>query len=117
MATPLSPKVLAHYNSYYPDPASRKPLLAWPREVPIGGTPAATTALTQDIAEFLTNSDLPKLTFHVTPGALAPPEAVAWMKANISNLKVIELGPGTHFIQEDYPDEIGQGIADWLATL
>lgn len=115
--TPLSAEILAHYNGYYPDAASRGPLLAWPREVPIGGVPAQTTELTHRIAEFLTTSQLPKLTFHVTPGALAPPPAVEWMKANIPNLQTIFLGEGTHFIQEDYPSEIGQGLADWLATI
>lgn len=117
VATPLSAEVKAHYNSYYPDPASRAPLLAWPREVPIGGKPEDTTALTRRISEFLTTSSLPKLTFTVTPGALAPPPAVEWMKANVTNLEVIDLGPGVHFIQEDYPDEIGRGLADWLETL
>lgn len=115
--TPLSSEVLAHYNSYYPDAASRAPLLAWPREVPIGGQPEATTALIHRIAAFLTTSDLPKLLFHVTPGAIIPPEAVGWLQANVPNLKTLHLGPGQHFIQEDYPTEIGQGLADWLATL
>ena len=117
VATPLSDEVLAHYNSYYPDAQSRTPLLAWPREVPIGGEPAETTELTRRIADYLTTSDLPKLTFHVTPGALAPPPAIAWMKANVPNLTVIHLGPGLHFIQESYGPEIGQGLADWLTTL
>ena len=115
--TPLSDEVLAQYNSYYPDPASRAPLLAWPRQVPIAGEPATTTELTHKIAQFMTTSDLPKLTFHVTPGALAPEPAVTWMKANVPNLTAIHLGPGAHFIQEDYPHEIGQGLAKWLETL
>ncbi|MGH1416163.1 MAG: haloalkane dehalogenase [Pelagimonas sp.] len=115
--TPLTPDVIAHYNSYYPDAKSRAPLLEWPRQVPIGGLPEQTTALTHEIAKFLTTSDLPKLLFHVTPGVLAPPEVVAWMQENVPNLSTIDLGEGAHFIQEDYPTEIGQGLADWLATL
>ena len=115
--TPLSPDVLAHYNSYYPDEASRKPQLVWPREVPIGGEPATTTQLTKDIAGFLTTSQHPKLLFHVTPGAITPPPAVDWMKANVPNLETIHLGPGAHFIQEDYPNEIGTGLAEWLGRI
>ena len=117
VATPLSPEVLAVYNSYYPDAASRAPLLQWPREVPIGGEPANTVALTNDIAGFLTTSDLPKLLFHVTPGAITPPEAVEWMKANVPNLEDVHLGPGAHFIQEDYPTEIGAALAEWLTRI
>lgn len=117
VAAPLSAETLAAYNSYYPDAASRAPLLAWPREVPIGGEPANTVSLTNRIADFLTTDDRPKLLFHVTPGAITPPEAVEWMQANVSNLTTIHLGPGAHFIQEDYPDEIGIALAEWIATL
>ncbi len=115
--TPLSPEVLAVYNSYYPDAASRAPLLQWPREVPIAGEPANVVALTNEIAGFLTTSELPKLLFHVTPGAITPPEAVEWMKANVPNMQDVHLGEGAHFIQEDYPTEIGQALADWLKTV
>ncbi|GAA6180632.1 haloalkane dehalogenase [Shimia sp. NS0008-38b] len=114
VATPLSDEVLAHYNSYYPDAASRAPILEWPRQVPIGGVPERTTKLTLEIVDYLTTSEIPKLTFHVTPGAIAPPEAIAWMKANVPNLETLHLGPGAHFIQEDYPHEIGRGLAEWL---
>ncbi len=117
VGTPLSPEVLAVYNSYYADAASRAPLLAWPREVPIGGEPAATVDLTRRIATFLTTDQKPKLLFHVTPGAITPPEAVDWMKSNVANLTTIHLGPGAHFVQEDYPDEIGNALAEWIATL
>ncbi len=115
--TPLSDEVLTVYNSYYPDAASRAPLLAWPREVPIGGAPAETVGLTHRIAGFLTTSEIPKLLFNVTPGGITPEPAVQWMQANVPALTTVHLGPGVHFIQEDYPDEIGQGIADWLKTL
>ncbi|MBO6512096.1 MAG: haloalkane dehalogenase [Roseibium sp.] len=115
--TPLAEDILAHYNSYYPDAKSRAPLLAWPREVPIGGEPVETTELTRRIGTYLTESQLPKLLFHVTPGAIVPAPAVEWMQANVPNLETIHLGEGQHFIQEDYPDEIGQGLANWLAKL
>lgn len=115
--TPLSDEVLAHYNSYYPNAASRAPLLAWPRQVPIGGEPAETTELTYKISEFLTSSQIPKLLFHVSPGALVPPASVQWLEANALNLQTIYLGEGQHFIQEDYPSEIGAGLSQWLATL
>ena len=117
VATPLDAATLAHYNSYFSDAAQRAPLLEWPRQVPIGGQPARTTDLTNEIAGFLTTSQLPKLLFHVTPGAITPPEAVEWLKANVPNLTTIHLGPGAHFIQEDYPAEIGQGLADWLQQI
>lgn len=117
VATPLDAPTLAHYNSYYANAAQRAPLLEWPRQVPIGGEPARTTALTNEIAKYLTTSEIPKLLFHVTPGAIMPPDAVKWLQANVPNLSTIHLGPGAHFIQEDYPVEIGQGLADWLKQI
>ncbi len=112
--TPLSADVIAHYNSYYPDAASRTPLLAWPGQVPIGGEPAVTTALSHRIAAFLIARDLPKLTFHVTPGALAPPAAVEWMKSAVPTLKAIHLGPGAHFIQETIQTRLGSAFPTGL---
>ena len=29
----------------------------------------------------------------------------------------VEVGEGTHFIQEDSPKEIGQAVAQWLDTI
>ncbi|MEP2782763.1 MAG: haloalkane dehalogenase [Pseudoruegeria sp.] len=112
--TPLKAEVLAEYNRYYPTPESRAPILQWPREVPIAEIPANTVALTRNIGTFLTTSDLPKLLFHATPGALYTPKVVAWHKANVPNLTTVDLGNGVHFLQEDHPDAIGTGISDWL---
>ena len=52
----------------------------------------------------------------VTLGAMIGAPVVEHLKANVKNLEAIHLGPGRHFIQETYPDEIGQGIANWLKT-
>ena len=115
--TPLPRAVLDVYNSYYPDADSRAPLLAWPREVPIGGEPAAMVDLVNRISDFLKTDAKPKLLFHVTPGAIMPPEAVEWMKGNVPDLTTVHLGEGAHFIQEDYPVEIGTRLAEWISTL
>ncbi len=112
--TPLPEGVLTEYRRPYPTPESRKPTLAWPRQVPIANTPADVTTIMQATGGWLLSTDIPKLMFHVTPGALMPPEAVAWLKPRLSNLTVVDLGAGAHFIQEDYPDEIGTALADWL---
>jgi haloalkane dehalogenase len=43
--------------------------------------------------------------------------AVAYSRANIRNIQTLNVGEGLHFIQEDQPDAVGQGIADWLRGL
>jgi haloalkane dehalogenase len=35
----------------------------------------------------------------------------------MKNLKMIDLGEGLHFIQEDYPHEIGEGISTWYEEI
>ena len=60
---------------------------------------------------------LPKLLFYGTPGALVSPAMVAWSKQNLKNLKTVDIGAGTHFLQEDNPDLIGSQLADWYRVL
>ena len=35
----------------------------------------------------------------------------------MKNLEMIDLGEGLHFIQEDYPHEIGAGVAEWYQRI
>ncbi len=67
--------------------------------------------------EWLTKSDLPKLYFYASPGGLNPAPVVVWVIGNVANLETRFLGYGTHFLQEDHPDLIGKGIADWLRRI
>ena len=115
--TPLSDEVMAEYRRPYPTPESRLPLLRWPREIPVGGVPEHTYNVSVANNEWLLASDLPKLLFHVSPGAIIPIEAAEFLKANVKNLESIFLGEGGHFMQEDYPDEIGRSIAGWLQKI
>ncbi len=40
-------------------------------------------------------------------------EEVAYIKDNFSNTKMIDIGEGIHFVQEDNPHMIGSEIAKW----
>jgi haloalkane dehalogenase len=117
VAKRLSDDVMAHYRAPYPTPESRKPLLQWPREIPIAQSPKPAFDAVTGYIPWLVSSDIPKLLLHVEPGALIPPQAVDWLKANMTNLDTVFLGPGAHFIQEDYPDQIGTALADWLTRV
>ncbi len=95
--------------------AERWPTLAWPREIPIDGEPADVVALVAAYAEFLAQSEVPKLFVNAEPGAIltgAPREFCrSW--PNQSEITV----SGSHFIQEDAGPEIGRAIAAWAAGL
>lgn len=101
------------YRAPYKDPATRKPLWRWANEVPIAGEPADVAALFSAYNDWLQRTPLPKLLFTATPGAIMTAPAVDWARRNLKNLHTVHLGPGIHYLQEDHPADIGQGIASW----
>ena len=105
---------MAEYNRDYPTSADRKILLDWPREIPIGGAPADVAAVVQANSEWLLGTTFPKLMFHVDPGAIIPMQMAEALKGMLTNLETVYLGAGGHFLQEDYADEIGTALAEWL---
>jgi len=42
---------------------------------------------------------------------------VAWSRKHLKNLRVVNVGPGIHYIQEDNPHRIGQELANWYSGL
>ncbi|WP_281404973.1 hypothetical protein [Nitratireductor sp. XY-223] len=36
------------------------------------------------------------------------------LQGSLQNLESVYLGTGGHFVQETYPNEIGQGLSEWL---
>ena len=111
---PLSAEIMAEYNRYYPTAQSRKILLDWPRQIPVAGSPQDVYAVVKANSEWLPGTTFPKLMFHVDPGAIIPMQLAEMLKTSLQNLDAVYLGKGGHFLQEDYPDEIGQGLAAWL---
>ncbi|MFI8084699.1 haloalkane dehalogenase [Kitasatospora sp. NPDC086009] len=117
--TPLAEPDVRPYRAPYPTPASRRPLLAWPRMMPIDGEPADVVARMTAYGIWLANStDVPKLllTFDSSPTLLIDEAMVAWSREHISHLTVEHCGPAGHHAPEDRPDAIGGAIADWLAA-
>ena len=113
----LSTEEMTEYRRPFAEPGEgRRPTLTWPREIPIEGEPADTTAIVGAYADWLATSDVPKLFLKAEPGALLGGGA---------NLDTVRKWPaqievtvkGVHFIQEDSPDEIGHAIADWIKSI
>ena len=114
---PLTEEEMAAYRRPFPTPESRRATLAWPREIPIGGEPAAATAEVVANGEWLYSSPLPKLYFYATPGAVNPAPVTQYVIANTSNLQSVDIGAGAHFLQEDNPHTIGRSLSDWVDAL
>jgi haloalkane dehalogenase len=113
----LTDAEMDRYREPYLEPASRKPVWRWPNEIPIEGEPPDVVEAVAAYNMWLRETELPKLLFHATPGAIVPPPVVEWCRENLSSLKTVDLGAGIHFLQEDHPHEIGAELANWYRTL
>ena len=93
----------------------RRPTLTWPRQIPIAGEPAEVVRVVQDYADWLSESDVPKLFINAEPGAILIGVQREFCRSWPAQQEVTV--PGNHFPQEDSPDEIGQAISGWLREL
>ena len=114
VSRPLREEAKAAYGAPYKTVESRLPTWMWPREVPIGGEPAESVTLMEEIKTFMGTTDFPVLLAYAEPGVLVPPAAVPFYTGLIANIETAFVGRGLHFIQEDQPDAIGRALADWI---
>jgi haloalkane dehalogenase len=108
----LSEQEMDAYRAPFPDRNARRPLLMWPRELPIEGEPADVVAMVTEYGEWLSKSSLPKLLISAEPGAILLGRALEFCRRwpNQREVKV----RGIHFIQEDSPNEIGVALRGFV---
>ena len=104
---------MAVYRRPFSKPGEdRRPTLTWPREIPIEGEPEDVTRIVSRYAEWLAESKIPKLFINAEPGAILIGAQREFCRS-WPNQKEVTV-PGSHFIQEDSPDAIGEAIYSWL---
>ena len=112
----LSEEEMTFYREPFQEPGeSRRPTLTWPREIPIDGQPPEVVELVDDYSAWLSGSDVPKLFVNAEPGAILTGTQRDFCRTWPNQTEVTV--KGTHFIQEDSPEEIGQAIAQWLGDI
>jgi len=112
----LSDKEMAVYRRPFLQPGEdRRPTLTWPRQIPISGKPAEVVQIVQSYADWMGENDIPKLFINAEPGAILVGAQREFCRGWKNQTEITV--KGTHFIQEDSPDEIGQALKDWLDTL
>ena len=97
------------YRAPFREPGeSRRPVLQWPREIPIDGEPGDVVKIVADYGAWLAQSQVPKLFVNAEPGSIlvgAQREFCRrWPQQEEVTVK------GLHFIQEDSGAEIGDAI-------
>ena len=112
----LTEEEMAEYRRPFAEAGEdRRPTLSWTRELPIGGEPADVVKIVQSYADWLKQSDIPKLFINADPGAILVGRQREFCRSWPNQDEVTV--SGIHFIQEDSADAIGHAIADWLKDL
>jgi haloalkane dehalogenase len=114
--TPVGESDLEAYLAPFPTPESRRPVLAWARQIPLGGEPAALVARIEAYDAWLaTSTSVPKLllTFEGSPTLLIGKEMADWCATHIASLESVACGEAGHHAPEDRPEEIAAAVAAW----
>ncbi|MBK7727967.1 MAG: haloalkane dehalogenase [Gammaproteobacteria bacterium] len=93
----------------------RRPVLSWPREIPIAGEPEQMVKIVEDYARWLATCDTPKLFVNAEPGSILVGRQREFCRS-WPNQREITV-KGSHFLQEDSPDEIGAAVAGFVRAL
>jgi haloalkane dehalogenase len=114
--TPVSDEDLEVYLAPYQTRESRRPLLAWARQIPLGGEPAEVVARIEAYDAWLaTSTTVPKLlmTFEGSPTLLIDKEMADWCATHIASLESVSCGQAAHHAPEDRPEEIAAAVSAW----
>jgi len=104
------------YRRPYLEPGeSRRPTLTWPRQIPIEGEPADVVEIVHAYSQWMAENDIPKLFVNAEPGAITTGKPREFCRTWKNQQEVTVAG--SHFIQEDSPDEIAEAIRKWLVSI
>ncbi|MGH8632620.1 MAG: haloalkane dehalogenase [Burkholderiales bacterium] len=113
---PLGEAEMTEYRRPFATPGEdRRPTLSWPRQIPVDGEPKDVVQIVQDYGAWLAASSVPKLFINAEPGSILVGRqrefCRTWPNQREATVK------GTHFVQEDSPDEIGAALAGFVRGL
>ena len=117
MIRKITAEELDVYMAPFQSEESRQPVWRLANDIPVAGQPADTHALFAAYSQKLTQSEIPKLLIYFEPGFVIKRNELEWARANLPNLKTVQVGNSIHFVQEDDPHGIGEAIASWYQSL
>jgi haloalkane dehalogenase len=115
VARGLTPEAHERYRAPFRSRDDRRPTLDWPRQIPMENEPPDVVEVVERYGQWLATSDVPKLFLDADPGSILigrQREVVRRWPA-LTEVTV----PGSHFVPEDSPHEIGRALAEWIPTL
>jgi haloalkane dehalogenase len=112
----ISAEALEVYRRHYRTPgASRLPMLAWTRELPIAGEPQDVVQTVEAYAQWLSRSSIPKLFIDAEPAGFLIGAQREFCRA-WPNQQTVTV-QGAHFLQEDAPQEVAVATARFVAKV
>ncbi len=113
---PLGEAEMGVYRRPWLEPGeSRRPMLTWPREIPIDDQPPDVVAVVEAYSRWLAASPVPKLFVNADPGSILVGAQREFCRTWPNQREVTVAG--RHFAQEDSPAEIGAALARFLGDL
>lgn len=113
----LTEEEMAVYRAPFTTPESRLPTWRFPNELPIAGEPADVYATMEKAHAVLAASTYPKLLFAGDPGALVPMAVAEDFARRLPDCRLVKLGSGLHYLQEDHPEVIGKEVAAFISAI
>jgi len=112
----ISKDAMEVYRRHFRNPGpSRQPMLTWTRELPIAGEPADVVAIVDAYAKWLSKSPIPKLFIDAEPAGFLIGAQREFCK-DWPNQETV-LVKGSHFLQEESPDEVGAATARFVSKV
>jgi haloalkane dehalogenase len=112
----IPPDAIEVYRRHFQIPgASRMPMLAWTRDLPIGGEPADVVEIVESYAAWLSKSDIPKLFIDAEPSGFLIGAQREFCRARPNQERVVV--DGAHFLQEEAPEPVGRATARFVAKV
>jgi len=112
----IAPEVMEVYRRHYRNPGpSRMPMLAWTRDLPIAGEPADVVEIVEAYSRWLSQSPIPKLFIDADPAGFLIGAQREFCRG-WPNQQVVTVR-GSHFLQEDSPEEVGEACARFVAKV
>lgn len=110
----LTEEEMATYRAPFAEPGERRrPTLTWPRMIPVVGEgPEDVVERVTAYADWLDTSDVPKLFVDADPGSILVGSHRERARG-FRNTETVTVR-GSHFLQEDSPEEIGEAVAAFV---
>ena len=113
----LSKVEMDNYRKPFLEQSSRKPMLVFPRELPIAGENPKNATIIKNYNKWLSKTDVPVHILWATPGSLFRKEYIPMMRKEFPKMTDQCVGKSKHYLQEDCPNEIGTAIVEWYTKI